>query len=391
MVLLQPFFRKDTYILCDNLYERHAGCVDTYCIFREMQKRGIPSYYVIWKENLFYRKLEESGELKNIIVLNHSVNKKYGRNYEFWYKVFTRLFRAKALLLSFRLNNAAIQRAFYSNKYIVFHQVGHACTYFKTFIFTNSYFDKEIYNRYACWNEAEAQMFVKYGKWERRNLPITGSCRCDQLKRIPHDRKTIFVMFTWRISFAPWSKDQFTIPLTQTKYYTRIRAFMHDPKFCQLIHDNNIRLLYSFHHSTLDQTVSVPDFKDLCGSIAEMVDPTDIASYIAISDLLITDYSSVFFDFSFLNIPTVFYRPDFDDETLTETDRNDMENVRTKDAELFNTFYDKDSAIGCVQRYVDNGFILEAENCRKLERFFPIRKNITDKFIRYLEDTYSIS
>lgn len=382
---LQPHFKKDTYILCDNLYEKHAGCVDTYCIFEEMQSRGISSYYVIWKENIFYEKLRRENKLKNVIVLKKSVAHNFKRNFEFWFKVFPILSRTKVLLISFSLWNPKVGRTLYKNKYIIFHQVGHACTYFKMFPLKGEAFSRSTYNKYACWNETEAEAFVKYGKWKRENLPITGCCRCDQLKRIPHEKKTIFIMFTWRTSFAPHNKEKFTTSLINTKYYRGIKAFMHDINFRKMIKENNIRIVYSFHHASLDLSVSAPDPSDLCGRDVEIADSTNIASYIAISDLLVTDYSSVFFDFSFLNIPTVFYRPDFDDESLTASERRDMAHARGHDKELFNVFYKKEEAIACIRKYVENDFILEDAYKKKLEKFFPVRENITEKFIKYLE------
>lgn len=383
--ILQPFFKKDTYILLDNLYEKHAGCVDAYCIFEEMQKRGIRSYYVIWKDNLGYNKIRKSTKLKNIITIKYSIRHNCRRNFEFWFKVFPHLFRTKVLLISFALYNPSVDRALFENKYITFHQVGHACTFFKVFPLLGPYFSRTTYNRYACWNKAEADLFMKYGRWEKKNLPITGCCRCDQLKRIPHEKKTIFIMFTWRTSLGPWNKTKFTTPLTKTKYYTGIKNFMHDKDFCDLMKDFQLKVLYSFHHSSLDQTVTIPDPKDLCGNGVEIVDSTDIASYIATSDLLVTDYSSIFFDFSFLNIPTVFYRPDFDDESLIASERRDMAHARGHDKELFNVFYKKEEAIACIRKYVENDFILEDAYKKKLEKFFPVRENITEKFIKYLE------
>lgn len=383
--IFQPFFKKDTYILCDNLYEKHAGCVDAFCIFEEMQRRGIHSYYVIWKENLGYNRIKELTSLKNVITIKYSVRHNCSKNFEFWFKVFPHLFRTKVLLISFALYNPLVNRALFENKYITFHQVGHACTFFKVFPLIGPYFSHSTYNRYACWNEAEANLFMKYGKWEKENLPITGCCRCDQLKRITHKQKTIFIMFTWRTSFGPWNKTKFTTPLTKTKYYTGIKDFMHDEDFCKLMKDFQLKVLYSFHHSSLDQTVTVPDPKDLCGKGVEIVDPTDIASYIATSDLLVTDYSSVFFDFSFLSIPTVFFRPDFDDKTLLSYDKKDMAHVKELDKELFNVFYKKEDAIACIRKYVENNFILEDAHKKKLTKFFPIRKDITGNFIKYLD------
>ena len=101
--------------------------------------------------------------------------------------------------------------------------------------------------------------------------------------------------------------------------------------------------------------------------------------------MFITDYSSLFFDFAFLHTPIVFYRPDFDDKTLNGSDRGDMEHAKTLDNKLFNVCYTIDDTVAAIEKYIRNGFSLEAKNCQKADALFSTKKNITEKFVAYLE------
>ena len=189
-------------------------------------------------------------------------------------------------------------------------------------------------------------------------------------------------MFTWRRTFCRGNKNIIPYSLEQAKYNQNISAFLTDEKLQHFLKLHNVKLRMAFHHALLNQTDGKYQFS--CDNV-EVIPASNISQYIGQSDLLITDYSSIFFDFAFLNIPIIFYRPDFDDETLCELDRQDMQNASSKDDLLYNICYDKDSAVRCVEKYIKNGFVLEEENKRKNDVLFSTKENITEKFVNYLE------
>ena len=54
------------------------------------------------------------------------------------------------------------------------------------------------------------------------------------------------------------------------------------------------------------------DFEQFAGFVYDVSDVSDINDLYVVSDMLITDYSSVFFDYAILERPTIFYMYDFD-------------------------------------------------------------------------------
>ena len=378
LVLLQPWFKKDTYILFDNLYEKNAECIDTYCIFEYMQQHNIKSYYVVWRENPFYEKLKKEQKLKNVIVIKHSI---YERTcFEFFRKIWLHLFRTKAVITSFGGINWEIVEFLYKNKYITYMCSDHGSVFFKTFVLESGYFGKNIYNKFLVCNEYESDLFQQYG-WDKDNLEIIGLPRWDLLRKEHNKQKTIFVMFTWRTSFYSGNRDKFTTPIESSKYVTRILSFFNNEKLHKLLKKYNVKIQAALHHSMLDQTGGQFNFK--CDNV-EIVPSVNISDYIGKADLFITDYSSLFFDFAFLNTPIVFYRPDFDDTTLIELDRADMEHVKSLDDRVYNVCYDENSVLDCIEKYMKNGFILEDENKIKNDKLFYTKENIRQKFVDYL-------
>lgn len=380
LVVIQQFFlKKDTYILFDNLYEANAECIDTYCVFEYMQKHNIKSYYVVWAENPFYKKLQKNN-LKNVIVVKNSVHNP--NDFEFFRKIWKILPRTKAVITSFGDLNNKITKFLYKNKYITYQHVDHGSVFLKKFILSTDYFSPKKYNKFLVCNTQEEDTFRQFG-WKKENLKIIGLPRWDLLKRKQHKQKTIFIMFTWRTSFGFWNKNYFKTPIEQTKYNIGIQSLITDKKLLKLVKFHNIKLRIALHHSMLNQTEGRYNFN--CDNI-EIVPCENISQYIGKTDLFITDYSSIFFDFAFLNIPIIFYRPDFYDETLLELDKKDMENVQSKDNQLYNICYDKNKAIKCIEKYIKSDFILEKENKYKNDLLFSTKKNITKKFVNYLEE-----
>ncbi len=81
--------------------------------------------------------------------------------------------------------------------------------------------------------------------------------------------------------------------------------------FSQLLDqlDENTVILFRAHYFITQQF----DFDKYKGKVLDVSDYDDINDLYAASDILITDYSSVFFDFACLNKPIIFYHYDLED------------------------------------------------------------------------------
>lgn len=379
VIFLQLFTKKDTYIMFDNLYETSAECIDTYCIFRYMQKNNIKSYYVVYKENPTYKEILRNN--KNIIVIKESVHDP--KSFEFFTKTWRILPKTKAVITLFGdIVNQKITNFLYKNEHINYVHVDHGSVFLKTFIVSTDYFSCKKYNKFVVSNPIEQEIFMQYG-WKKENLPIIGLPRWDNLKREPQSQKNIFVMFTWRTSFGRWNRNKFKTPIEKTKYHNNIQSFLNNSELHDILEKYNIKIRVAFHHALL--RITGEKYKTNFPNV-EIVACENISRYIGKSDLFITDYSSLFFDFAFLDTPIVFYRPDFDDESLLELDKQDMKNAKSKDKFLYNICYTPQEAIQCIKKYIENGFLLEEENKLKNKSFFSHKEHLTQKLINYLED-----
>ena len=347
-----------------------------------MQKQKIKSYYVLYKENELYEKLKNENNLNNVIIINESILNNHENNFELFNAIYSKLPKTKAIITSFGNLNQTMNKFFKRNKHIKYICTTHGSIFLKTFVLKSNYMNSNTYNQLLAVNELEKNIDVKYGGFASENIPVIGLPRWDKLKKLHHKQKTIFMMYTWRTSFGSSYAERYGLPLRLTKYYKGIQSLINDSRFNDLLKNHNVKLIYTLHHSMLNQ-VDNPEASKF--SNIEYVPCEKISKYIKKSDLFITDYSSLFFDFAFLNIPIVFYRPDFDDTTLLKLDREDMIHAKSMDKYLANICYDKDSAIDTIEKYILNNFVLEKEVQEKYKKLFKHKDNITSKFINYLE------
>ena len=198
---IQTFFKKDTYILFDNLYEKDAECIDAWCVFQYMQEHNVKSYYVLWKENPLYKELKEKNRLKNIIALDRSSKDDIKHNFDFFFISFKQLLRAKYVITSFGGLNKNLTNFLFENEHIQYININHGATLLKVFVLTTGYLSPRQFNKFLVSSEQEAEIFERYGNWERQNLIKIGMPRWDLLKKEKTEKKTIFIMFTWRVFF----------------------------------------------------------------------------------------------------------------------------------------------------------------------------------------------
>ena len=119
--------------------------------------------------------------------------------------------------------------------------------------------------------------------------------RIKQQMRLPSDKKIILYAPTWRDNSFNMQGYTFNLEVNFKKWY-------------EILKEDYI-VIFKPHY------LIVNDF-DLTGleDFVYYVDPiVDISSLYLISDLLITDYSSVFFDYAILKRPIYFYMYDLED------------------------------------------------------------------------------
>ncbi len=345
----------------DNLYENNVECIDTYSQFVFMQKKGYKVYYILKRQNPFYEKLRKSKKLKNVIIVNGSD--------DIVKKAFVPLIFAKNIVTAFCNFNMKhpVKRLtadfFYSDKTINYIYLNHGVTFLKKWVL--DYYSPKFYNKLVVSNVYEKEIYKKEAGWRDENLIECGLSRWGCLKKEKHQQKNIFIFFTWRTSF---NKNNYE----QSLYYKRLISFLTNSRLQKLLSQNNIHLKIAFHHAFNARNI----FFEKCENFVHVVDASEISLHIKTADLFITDYSSIVFDFMFLDIPVIFYKLDWDDPKLNKEDIESAYYAMTKDRFLYNCFYYEGDVIDKIAFYIAHGFVLEKEFAEINSSFFYTKNNI---------------
>ena len=191
----------------------------------------------------------------------------------------------------------------------------------------------------------------------------TGLCRFDRLLRGNAPSREILVMPTWRGSNYPQGEQFY-----ETAFYRHFQSMLENPDLVRLLEEKDLKLIFYPHielQKELDKFKS-PSERIILASWKDY----DVQTLLMHCSLLITDYSSVFFDVGYMEKPVIYYQFDVEDFLkyhyqkgyFSYEDHGFGPVVKTEEA-LVKAVYD------CV----GNDFRLQKEYRERLDAFYPLR------------------
>lgn len=160
----------------------------------------------------------------------------------------------------------------------------------------------------------EYEYIVKHFGYPTKNINLSGFSRFDSLHDVKIDKDLILVMPTWRNWLARESHDNKDLNFVETEYFKEWNKFLNSGELDAILSRYKKRLLFYPHRnmqkflqyfSTASSNIEIADWKQ-----------HDIQEVLKKASLMITDYSSVFFDFAYMRKPVIFYQ--FDEKEFRE-------------------------------------------------------------------------
>lgn len=197
-----------------------------------------------------------------------------------------------------------------------------------------------------------------------------GLARFDALHDCTGDPKQLLLMPTWRRWFGrktsrgPNARRRFV----QSDYFHAYNDFMNDPRLDRLLRAHGIRLLFYPHHQMHEflDDFSVPSER----VVIAREDDYDIQQLLKESAMLITDYSSVAFDFAYMRKPVVYYQFDERSYYLGHYGPAYFDYVRDGFGPVVRTL---DELIEQVRSAIASDVAIAACYLERADRFFPLR------------------
>ncbi|WP_144469790.1 CDP-glycerol glycerophosphotransferase family protein [Bacillus pumilus] len=156
----------------------------------------------------------------------------------------------------------------------------------------------------------EKKMMMDHFGYKESEVKVTGLSRFDHLANTKtiddHRDREILIMPTWR----EWLNTEETF--LKSDYYEKYISILKDEKLLKELRKHRVKLLFYPHYRMQPYISYFNKYKSDVVSILELGE-VNVQELLMRASLLITDYSSVSFDVSFMKKPVIYYHFDFDE------------------------------------------------------------------------------
>ena len=356
--LSKSCFDKNSYYLFDYFLENNIG---------------VP-YYIINQKSDFYRYLRNQSKAKNLILFDP---KKLSI---FYRKLYKYLKETKIIVASYTIG--FMQKIAAYVPYIKFLKIDHGIKHFKIWVAKNEIF-RPLRKKAKLISSSpyEYKLLIKelkYNPSQIYNASLIRYERFQHIKKSDNEKKCLLVSFTYR----PYNKFLFE----KSKYKTNLLKFLNDKELINELSNRNINLIYIPHHEEVDLGKK---YLQKYFKYAIIGSQQSIEHYIEQCSLMITDFSSLSFDFMFQNKPVLFYSLDKDDKL----NYNGKKYAKYHNDTLFfgNYFSEQISLIKKINFYIKNNFDIGNELKRNYDSVFFIKTNIIKKVVDIIKQIISIT
>lgn len=222
----------------------------------------------------------------------------------------------------------------------------------------------------VCAAQKEYDSLLTYNYFFDKSVPkLTGQPRYDLLKN-SHIEKKIIIIPTWRANLVQ-SVDQktglhpYNNDFVKTDYYKFYNNLINDKNLMECMKKNNYLGEFILHPCFVQQSV---DFKsNECFKI--LYKNVNYNELFNTSALLVTDFSSVAFDFAYLYKPVIYAQFDYKDFYAGQVyDKGYFEYER----DGFGTVtYNIENTVDSIIKLINNGCKNEKKYVERVNKFFP--------------------
>lgn len=297
-LLVSPFLKnkyKNIWLICE---EEKEARDNGYWFFRKMLENHPEQscIYAINKKSVDYKNVKNLGEVVQFGSLKH------------WLIYFTCKYnissqkggKPNAAICSF------IELNGWYNAHNIFLQHG---------VIINDlewlYSDRSKFDMFVTSTVPERQFIIDKFGYSVDTVKLTGLPRFDNLHQQRTNKRRIVIMPTWRYWFNLKSKqkDEFDKEFKNSEYFLRWKEFLESKQLNEMISRYNLEVIF-YPHRNLQSHLSEMKESVKTQVILAGWEEYNLQELLITSALMITDYSSVFFDMIYMKKPVIFYQFD---------------------------------------------------------------------------------
>ena len=382
------YFKTD-FIFVDFIFSELSSD-DVYPVFREMERQKYPVHYITEKKEIYK---EYSYKNKNQLTIILIKKENYYNSGDFLEKYLSLLLKIKAVISGKCTNLHSIANLFYNIEYITYIAVGHGVCYFKDYLFE----EYRLYGRkkndkiLIPPSEKFINIAKKYG-WNdediiKINLPRWDKYRIDKKKiSFVKDKNingnSIFIMFTWR--------DVYKNAKISSFYINNIANLLKNKLLNSELKKKKINLYFTLHRYIFDKYKEKYKIILKKNEFIKYINQNEISKFLGRSDLIVSDFSSIIFDFMYRRKPFILYIPDAYDTMIKHIYSKDYYNIidsfKNGTFKFENIYFEIDDTVNKIIYYINNNFNLEPKMVKFYNSFSLKEENSIKEFINYLKN-----
>lgn len=232
------------------------------------------------------------------------------------------------------------------------------------------YYDVSKFSMFICGVKPEYEYIKNKFGYPKNSVVYTGMARWDDLHSCQVEKNRIIIMPSWR----EWLTDsvrsygdnsEIGRKFTESKYYIKWKEFINDEKLAGVAEEYGLEI-YFYPHRKMQKFIKDFHSNSKYVKVVGWKD-NDIRELLKTSKVMITDYSSVFFDFIYMKKNVIFYQFDVDEFRKYQYDKGwfDYEkNIAGYCSEL------KDDIIEHLIRMVNDDFEIDSNLHKNMFRLY---------------------
>ncbi len=203
-------------------------------------------------------------------------------------------------------------------------------------------------------------------------VALTGFARHDNLGNELYDPKLILIMPTWREYLCyrnEISKDRIdavTKEFLNSDYYSNYNGLLNSSEFIDYLEQNDMRCVFYLHQNA--QVYSEYFHSSSDRITIGLTENYDIQTLLKEAAVLITDYSSVYFDFAYMHKPLLYFQ--FDKETFEEKQYAPGKNYSYEANGFGDICYSMDELIAKLLDLKANNNTMEDKYSKRVDGYF---------------------
>lgn len=378
-------YSKTDYLFIDFILN-DLSSDDAFPIFKEMIKENMPAHYLTESSDIYSKYCSGINKCQIVLLVNIQ---NYTINGDFLEKYLTLFLKLKQVISGSGFFFDYINNLFYDIEYITLISVTHGVCYFKYFLYDENrcYGTKRVDKVLIPPSEKILSFAVKYG-WKRKDIIQLNLPKWDKynernnskynLSNLIYNNNSILIMFTWR--------EVIKNRHISSHYFKNIFNLILHQKLNEELTKHHTTLYFALHYYMyVKYKYKIEEIKYI-----KFIKVNNIIDYIEKSNLFITDFSSIIFDFIYQKKPYIIYIPDSNDNLINKKYKKNycelIQSMKNDTIKFENKFFNIDSVINKILFYLNNNFNLED----KLKIFYDslnlTKNNNIYEFIKYIKN-----